>query len=237
MIHTLLTAGGPGGTGSGGGIAGFFSFVGDLATLLPTLAVGFILAILIVFAGRAISGNASDFTRRIGLSEAVLETPLGTPFRGTRSVEDFVELIIKSLFYVLALVVIVSSAGFQRLGQYGDALVRYGPSVIGGVLVVLVGFVIAGYVGKSIKTSPVIGGSDFAILGGETAKGIIYLISITLGLDAFGYSTAILNTLANAVVIGVGLGIAAAIGIGVGLGSQDYVADNIESWVEQTQDE
>jgi ABC-type nitrate/sulfonate/bicarbonate transport system permease component len=51
-------------------------------------------------------------------------------------------------------------------------------------------------------------------------------------LDAFGYSTPILNTLAQAVAVGLGFGIAAAIGIGVGLGSQDYVAAHIEEWLD-----
>ena len=217
-----------------GGGEGIFSFVSNLATLLPTLVVGIILAVVIAFTGRSISRRSSDLFRRIGLSEAAFETPLGAPFRSPRSIEEFVKNTITYFFYLVSLVVIVSSAGFQRLGQYGDSLVRYGPSVIGGILVVIVGFVIAGYVGQSIKSSPVIGGSDLAALASETAKGVIYLISITLGLDAFGYSTAILSTLANTVVVGLGLGIAAAIGIAVGLGSQDYVAENIETWVEQS---
>jgi hypothetical protein len=118
------------------------------------------------------------------------------------------------------------------LSGYGDIAVRYIPSLLGGVVIVLAGFVIAGYVGKSIKKAPVIGGTEFAALAGKTAEGVIYFISITLGLDAFGYSTAILTTLVQSIVAGIGLGIAAAIGIGVGLGSQDYVAENIETWLE-----
>ena len=205
--------------------------VQDLFTLVPRLGVGILLLAILVGAGIVAGGRASDFTRRVGLSEAVLETPLGAPFQDERGVESMLQTLVKYLFYVLGVVVFLSLGGFGRLATYGDAVVRYFPSVIGGIVIVLAGFVIAGYVGRSIKTSSVVGGSDAAVVGAEATKGVIYLISITLGLDAFGYSTPILNTLAQAVAVGLGFGIAAAIGIGVGLGSQDYVAAHIEEWL------
>jgi hypothetical protein len=46
-----------------------------------------------------------------------------------------------------------------------------------------------------------------------------YFVSVTLGLEALGFSTAILNTLAQAVAVGVGLGVAIAVGVAFGLGS------------------
>jgi hypothetical protein len=213
-------------TGGSGGLAT------ELVTLLPRLGIGLVLSLVIVVMGIVAAGRTEKFTRRIGLSEAVMETPLGAPFRAQRSVEGFINTVAKYFFYVFALFVFITLAGIDVLNTYGGILVRYFPSAIGGVAVVLVGFVIAGYVGKSIRDSEVLRGSDIAVLGGETAKGVIYLISVTLGLDAFGYSTPILTTLAQSVVIGLGLGIAAAIGISVGLGSQDYVASHIEEWVD-----
>ena len=91
---------------------------------------------------------------------------------------------------------------------------------------------IVGYTGRNIKQSEVIGASGFAPLVAELAKGIIYFVSVTLGLEALGFSTAVLNTLAQAIAIGVGLGIAIAIGVAFGLGSREYVAERIDQWVE-----
>jgi hypothetical protein len=208
-----------------------FEFLGDFTALVLRLIGGLILALIVARVGISVAGRVEEFIRRIDLSDAVMETPLGAPLRDGSSVESLIESIVKYIFYLIAVFVVVSFAGFRALGQYIDLAVRYLPSVLGGILVVVVGFVIAGYVGRSIRSSPIIGGSDVAALAGETAKAVIYLISVTLGLDAFGYSTAILTTLAQAVVVGVGLGVAIAVGIAVGLGSQEYVSENIESWV------
>jgi len=207
------------------------NIVQDLITLVPRLIVALVLLLVLIGVGIVAGGRAQSFAQRIGLSEAVMETPLGAPFKDERSVDALLRTLVKYLFYLVGVIIFLSLVGFGRLTAYGNIVVRYFPSVIGGVLIVLVGVVIAGYVGRSIKTSPVVGGSDIAALGAEVAKGVIYFVSITLGLDAFGYSTTILNTLAQAVAIGLGLGIAAAIGIAVGLGSQDYVAAHIEEWV------
>jgi len=128
--------------------------------------------------------------------------------------------------------VLTSILNMGRLTTYGNAVLNYFPPVIGAILVVLTGFVIAGYTGRNIKQSEVIGASGFAPLVAELAKGIIYFVSVTLGLEALGFSTAILNTLAQAVAIGVGLGVAIAVGVAFGLGSQEYVAERIDQWVE-----
>lgn len=207
-------------------------FLGDLTALALRLIGGLILALIVARVGISVAGRVEEFIRRINLSDAVMETPLGAPLRDGSSVESLIKSIVKYIFYLIAVFVVVSFAGFRALGQYIDLAVRYLPSVLRGILVIVVGFVIAGYVSQSIKSSPIIGGSDIAALAGETAKAVIYLISVTLGLDAFGYSTAILTTLAQAVVVGIGLGVAIAVGIAVGLGGQEYVSENIESWVE-----
>lgn len=223
----------PGGRGGGGTL----DFIGELITLVPRLLVGLVLLIALYAIGANIGGRAKGFTRRIELDAAVMESPLGAPFQREVAVGNLVQSLVKYLFLLTGIVVVVSILNLGRLASYGNAVLNYFPSVIGGILVVLIGFVIAGYTGRNIKESDVVGASGFAPLVAEVAKGIIYFVSVTLGLEAFGFSTAILNTLAQAIAIGVGLGIAIAIGIAFGLGSQDYVAERIDQWVEGGTDE
>jgi hypothetical protein len=216
----------------GGGGGGGFAFIGDLILLVPRLVVGVVILLVLYAIGANIGGRAQGFSRRIGLDAAVMESPLGALFQGEIAVSNLFESLVKYLFLLTGVVFLVGIINLERLAGYGDAVLTYFPSVIGGVLVVLSGFVIAGYTGRNIKESDVIGSSGFAPLMAELAKGIIYFISVTLGLEALGFSTAILNTLAQAVAVGVGLGIAIAIGVAFGLGSQDYVAEQIDQWVE-----
>jgi hypothetical protein len=225
----------PGGGQTGGG--GAFDFIGELIFLGPRLVVGAFLLVVLYFIGSNVGGRAKRLSRQIELDAAVMESPLGNLFRSNVAVGDLIESLITYLFLLTGAVVVVSILNLVRLTRYGNAVLTYFPSVIGGTLVVLTGFVIAGYTGRSIKGSEVVGASGFAPLVAEVIKGVIYFISVTLGLEAFGFSTAILNTLAQAVAIGVGLGIAIAIGVAFGLGSQDYVAERIDQWVEGGSDE
>lgn len=228
-IVTVLQ--GTSGSGGGNGVGGL-GFIGDLILLIPRLVIGIFLLIVLYAIGANIGGRAQGLTRRIGLDAAVMESPLGALFQGEVAVGNLIQSLVKYVFLLTGVVFTVSIINLERLASYGDAVLTYFPSVIGSVLVVLAGFVIAGYTGRNIKESDVVGSSGFAPLVAELAKGIIYFVSVTLGLEALGFSTAILNTLAQAVAIGVGLGIAIAIGIAFGLGSQDYVAEQIDQWVE-----
>jgi hypothetical protein len=232
-MSILQTTPTPGGGGPGGGL----NFIADLITLVPRFVVGLLLLIVLYAVGANIGGRAKELTRRINLDAAVMESPLGALFQGEVAVGNLIQSLVKYLFLLTGILVVVSILDLARLTRYGDAVLTYFPSVIGGILIVLTGFVIAGYTGRNIKQSEVVGASGFAPLVAELAKGIIYFISVTLGLEAFGFSTAILNTLAQAVAIGVGLGIAIAIGVAFGLGSQDYVAEQISQWVEGDTDE
>jgi hypothetical protein len=219
----------PGSGGSGAG--GRLDLIGGLVTLIPRLVVGLALFGVLYVVGGNIGGRAAGLTRRIDLDAAVMESPLGALFRSEVAVGSLVQSLVKYLFLLTGVLVVVSILNLARLTRYGDAVLTYFPSVIGGILIVLIGFVVAGYAGRNVKESAVVGASGFAPLVAELAKGIIYFVSITLGLEAFGFSTAILNTLAQAVAIGVGLGVAIAVGIAFGLGSQDYVAERIDQWV------
>jgi len=216
----------------GGGRSGPLDFIGELITLFPRFLVGVFLLLVLYVVGNNFGGRAKTFTRRIELDAAVMESPLGALFQRESAVGTLIESLVTYLFLLAGVVVLISILNLRRLARYGDAVLTYFPPVIGAVLVVLTGFVIAGYMGRNIKESDVIGASGFAPLIAELAKGIIYFVSVTLGLEALGFSTTILNTLAQAVAIGVGLGIAIAIGVAFGLGSQDYVAQRIEQWVE-----
>lgn len=213
------------------GVQPFLNWLGSVLGVVPRLVLALVVLVLAYFVGGWVGGKLQALAARMDLGEAVLETPLAVVFEGPDEVGNVLETTTQYLFLLFGVVVGASIAGFDRIFGVGEYLVRYLPSVIGAILVVLVGFVVAGYVARSVKASDVVGDYAFSPLLATTLKAVIYFVVVTLALDALGYSTAILNTLAQAVAIGVGLGVALAIGIGVGLGSQDYVADHVDDWV------
>jgi hypothetical protein len=223
MILPLLQQGG---IGQQLGQLGAVVILGALVGL--ALYIGFFYAL-----GQFFGNRAAGLARRVELGDAVMESPLSIVYDRASEVEGTVGAIVRYTVYTLALITPAAFAAQTFAYDSVWPLTTYFVSVLGGVVVVLVGFVVAGYVGQTVKESDVIGSTGFTGLFAEVAKGIVYFVSVTLGLDALGFSTAILNTLAQAVAIGVGLGVAIAIGVAFGLGSQDYVAARIEGWVEQ----
>ena len=193
-----------------------------LAIVLPIVAY--------VALGPWIGEKIAAVAERVDFDAALLETPLGAFFDEEGDVGDAIGLLVTYLLTLIALVISLTLVNADQMAEWARIGARYLPSVIGGILILLVGFVVAGYVSRALKDNEVLTGRSFTPLVALVARGVVYFVSVTLALDAFGYNTVILNTMAQAVAIGLGLGIALAIGISVGMGGQDYVADHIEEW-------
>jgi len=197
------------------------------ATILLAIALP-LLALYVV--GPWVGGKIAAVADRVDFDEALMETPLGGFFEASDEVDGAITTLIAYLFLLIALVISLTLLNATQMARWAQTGAGYLPSLIGGVLLLLVGFVVAGYVSKAIKDNDVLGARSFTPLVALVARGVVYFVSVTLTLDAFGYNTVILNTMAQAVAIGLGLGIALAIGISVGMGGQDYVAEHIEEW-------
>jgi len=193
-----------------------------LAIVLPILALYLV--------GPWIGDKVAAIADRVDFDEALMETPLGAFFEAADEVDSAITTLISYLFLLIALAISLTLLNASQMANWAQVGARYLPSVIGGLLILLVGFVIAGYVSRALKDDDVLGAKSFTPLIALVARGVVYFVSVTLALDAFGYNTVILNTMAQAVAIGLGLGIALAIGISVGMGGQDYVADHIDEW-------
>ena len=197
------------------------------ATILLAVALP-IIALLAV--GPWVGSKFAMVADRVDFDEAIMETPFGGFFAGEDEVDGTIVTLITYLIVLIALVISLTLVNANQMANWVASGAGYFPSLIGGVLILLVGFTVAGYVSRSVKNNEVLGGNSVTPLAALTGRGVVYFVSVTLALDAFGYSTAILNTMAQAVAVGLGLGVALAIGISVGLGSQDYVAEHIEEW-------
>ncbi len=205
--------------------------IDTLRRFAPRLLLAALVLVVGYAVARVLAARAADLVARIRLGGAVLETPLSGVFRDEREVEATVARLTELLVLLCALGTAAAIVDFSTVPDLLLSGARYLPSVLGGLLMVLVGFVAAGYVGRSAGRSEVLAGRPYAPVVTAVAKFAVYFFSLTLGLDALGYSTAILATVAEGVALGLGLGIALALGIGVGMGSRDLVARRLETWL------
>ncbi|GAB3037160.1 hypothetical protein [Natronobiforma cellulositropha] len=98
-----------------------------------------------------------------------------------------------------------------------------------GLLVLLVGFVVANYVSSAVADSPLLEGRVSAFAA-AAAKVVLYYAVAVIALETMGLNVAILYTLADTVGLALALAFAIAVGIAVGLGAKEYVTDGIEDY-------
>lgn len=219
-------------TPGGGGLGG----LADLITFIPRLIVAFVVFVIGVVIGIVVGGRVRSLSERLGVGEAVMRTPLGGAVGRSGSVDRLIGKLVQYYIYVLAAVVATSLAGFRRLLEFFQVVLEYADEFIGAVLVLLVGFAVGRYVGRTIRESEEARETGFAGLLGTLVEVIIYLIVVTIALDTAQLQTGVLETFAAAFAIALAFALALAFGLAFGLGSREYVAENIEGWLSDGRD-
>lgn len=227
MSRTVLQMGGQDLLGNT--ISNVVSFIPQLISALIVLIVGWII-------GRLLGGLVSTVLQKAGLGRFLQDTPLGDGDGDDR----FARVVGKFVKYYIYIFVILTAANIlgiqiltQLLSDLLTALTVYAPQLIGGLIVLLVGFWLAEWAGSHVADTDRRRLTDYAGVG---LKIFIYYIAITMALQTAGFEASILNNLFYIIMTALfgALAIAFIIAAGVGgaLGSKDYIADNIAGWVE-----
>jgi hypothetical protein len=206
------------------------SFTEVFGELIPSL-LG---ALVILFAGyllaKLFERLVDTVLRRIGLNnllarggvmEAVERS--GAHFNPTRVLANLV-------FWLVMFAVILFAAntlGLQSLADTFSDLVRYVPSVIAAIVIILVGIVLGQFVGGLIAASAgaLHGGRALARVG---SSGVI-LLAVFMALQELGIASDIVTT-AFAILFGA---IALAIALAFGLGNRELAGEITREWYER----
>ncbi|WP_233255094.1 hypothetical protein [Halopenitus persicus] len=105
------------------------------------------------------------------------------------------------------------------------------PAFIAGVLIIIVGFVLADFLSDVVAHTESLTDTTYTETFADGLRVFLYFVVTVIGLGTMGVDVRILNTFAQAAAWGVVAGIALAIGIAFGLGGRDYVAANIGDWL------
>jgi hypothetical protein len=206
------------------------SFIQVFGQLLPQL----FLAVVLLFAGyllakvlerlvlralRAIRLNT--MLERGGVMDAVERT--GNRLDPSRVIAGLVFWL--TMFAVIFFV--AAALGFDQLTDVFAQQVNYIPSIIGAVVILLVGIVLGGFVGGLIATSAgaVRGGTALSRIG---RAGVI-LLSVFMALEVLGVGTEIVTT-AFAILFGA---VALAGALAFGLGNRELAGEITREWYNQ----
>ncbi len=200
------------------------SWVPRLIAVIIILLVGWII-------GRLLGKGISRVLDKVGLDDALRKTILGKAIeKSGMSIVGFFDLIVRLFVYLVAIFAAVDYLGIEVLSAYMKAVVEYLPSLLAGIFVIIVGFIVSDFIGDTLAAVGKEAEVAYASLFATGLKFFLYFIIIVIGLQMMKIDVSIIYLFAKAAAWGAAVGIGAGLGIAVGWGFKDYVARKAEEW-------
>ncbi|QCC49159.1 mechanosensitive ion channel family protein [Halobellus limi] len=207
----------------------------ELGAFLPVVLGAIVVLVIGFIVGRIIGDIVAGVVGGFGIGPYLAGTPLEKFGDTEGEFGRIVGLLVTYYVYLLTLVAVADILAIDALSSLLDTFAGYLPALVGGLLVLLVGIWIAERAADIVDET---GEGRLVHATSLVVKVLIYYITITIAVATIGFEIAVLTNLFTAFVVAFfgALAIALAIGIGlaVGLGGQDYVAENIDGWVESS---
>jgi len=174
----------------------------------------------------------SRLTDAVELDRMVLDTPLGRIMGGSRqAVSNTFGAIAKWFVYALAILAAANVLAIPLLSEWISTAVSYLPAFIAGLAVIVIGFVVADFIGDAIAKTRAATRTSYTSWFATGTRMFLYFTAIVIGLDTMGIDVSILYVFANAIAWGVAAALAIGVGLAIGWGGHEYVANNINQWM------
>jgi Conserved TM helix len=204
------------------------SFIELARHVLPLLG-----ALVIVFVGYLLAALIERVTLRVlrrlrlntmlergGVMEAVERT--GSHMDPTRVAANLV-----FWFVMFAVLLVAADALGESLSGVFTELVGYIPSIIGAIVIVMIGNVLGAFVGGLISAS--VGRSAGGPTLARVARASVSMLAVFMALQELGVATQIVTT-AFAILFGA---VALALALAFGLGNRDLAGEITRAWYER----
>jgi hypothetical protein len=212
--------------------------IDDIIEFTPRLVGALIILIVGWIVGRILGGIVERLVDGVELDRLVLDTPLGKAMGGTeRAVSRTFGLITRWFVYALAILAAADVLAIAVLSEWINNAVSYLPAFVAGLLIIVLGFVVADFVGDVIVRTGLAIDALYTRWLATAVQVFLYFVVIVIGLDTMGIDVDILFVFARAFAWGFAVAIALAIGIAFGLGGQEYVENNIGHWTRRGKSE
>jgi len=205
----------------------------ELGAFLPVILGALVVLVIGFIAGRFVGDLVADVVGGFDVGRYLRETPMERLSDSEGEFGRLIGLLVTYYIYLLTLLAVADILAIDALSTLLDTFAGYLPALVGGLLVLLVGIWVAERVGNLVDG---MGEGRMIHVASIGVKILVYYITITIAVATIGFEILVLTNLFTAFVAAFfgALAIALAIGIGlaVGLGGQDYVAENIDGWVD-----
>jgi hypothetical protein len=199
---------------------------------LPTL----VMAVCILIIGTAIAfvvGRiAGELVEYINLDSRAVNSPIAALFAGQPRIAALTSTAVKAYGVLVALSLAAGYAGLTGLTAWLNQLVDYVPQLLGGLAIIVAGFLISAYAITAAKRTTS-GLTQVVVV--PVLQGLLYFMVVVVGVDTMGFDVQIIYVVGEMLSIALGLGLALALGLALGHGSKEYVANHVEQWADGTE--
>lgn len=212
----------------------FAEAIGTMLGYIPEMIAVLIILIIGLFAGRIIGKVVSKVLDKIGVDEAVDKTAIGDTIKrsGMTTVGVF-DALIRWFVYLIFIMAAVNVLNIPVLTALMHQVVLYIPHLILGIIVLVVGLIVADFVMDRIGEQLAAKKVEFADVITTVLRAIFYLVVIVFALDQLRVDTAIIYTFLVPLAWGIAAGIAIAMGIALGWGLKDVTADYVKEKLQE----
>ena len=208
--------------------------ISNIIAFLPRLVGALVVLVIGWIVGVAIGKLVKSLTDRIELDEFVMDTPLGGVMGGTESaVSATFGKIAKWFVYAVAILAAADVLAITLLSEWIQTAVSYLPAFIAGLAVIVLGFVVADFIGDAIMQTRAATQTSYTNWFAAGTRMFLYFTAIVIGLDTMGIDVGILYVFARATAWGLAAALALGLGIAIGWGGHTYVSNNIDRWMGQ----
>ncbi len=215
----------------------FSDLITQIALLIPRLIGALIILIIGWIFGRIVARIIRTVVDKAEIDRMTLRTPLGEILGGS---EDAVSSTFGKLaayyIYFIAILAAANVLAIPLLSQWIADAATYLPAFLGGLVIIVVGFIVVDFVGDVIERSSATTNDRYTSVLATAVQMFLYFIVIVVALDTMQVDVEILYIFAAALAGGLGLALAIGLGVAIGLGGKEYVAENIDDWAGQAGD-
>ena len=173
--------------------------ISDLILLIPRLIGALIILLIGWFIGRIVARVVSTLADRTEIDRRTMKTPIGNMLGGTeQAVSNAFGKVAAYYIYFLAILAAADALQIPLLSQWIADAASYLPAFIAGLLIIVVGFIVADFVGDAIERSASTTGSRVGSLLASGVQVFLYFIVIVVGLDTMQIDVEILYIFASA---------------------------------------
>lgn len=201
-----------------------WSFLVQFITALLIFIIGWLVAKLIMV-------FITKMLKAIRLDSIAEETKIAEFLRKGGVKYTLSELLGVIIYWVIILGVLISALDLMALvgvSNLLDKILLYLPSVIGAIIILILGIFIAAFVATIVRAMTANVGVNQANMLSKVAQIAIIVFTVVVALDELKIGTVIVSAM-NIVLGTIGL----ALGLAFGLGSKDVAGKLISEWVDK----